>query len=230
MEEDAVGQEEGGPEGDPGYGIRPGEPGALGGTFPDAPKRFPQPIRPFNEMQDSDAELVGRARGGEGRAFEVLVRRHLGAALAVALAILSDRDAAQDVVQDAFVTALERLDELSRDDAFKGWVLRIVRNRALDRQRSNARFPKLDVAVVNPPDGGDSPERETARSELRDRLSAALATLPEREREVLLLHDLEGWKHREIGEKLGMLEGTVRHVLFRARRMMRAELGSMEEV
>jgi RNA polymerase sigma-70 factor, ECF subfamily len=181
-------------------------------------------------MQETDAELVGRARGGDGQAFEVLVRRHLGAALAVALAILPDRDAAQDVAQDAFVTALERLEELTRGEAFKGWVLRIVRNRALDRKRSTTRFPQVDIGVVDPPHQGDSPERETARSELRDRLSAALTTLPEREREVLLLHDLEGWKHREIGEKMGMLEGTVRHVLFRARRMMRAELGSMEEV
>jgi RNA polymerase sigma-70 factor, ECF subfamily len=180
-------------------------------------------------MHDSDAELVGRAREGDREAFEQLVRRHLSGALAVALAILADPAEAQDIAQDAFVTALERLDELSRGDAFKGWLLRIVRNRALDRKRSDARFPKLDVAVVDPGDGAPSPERDTARAQLRERLTRALETLPEREREVLLLHDLEGWKHREIGERLGMLEGTVRHVLFRARRMMRERLGTLEE-
>lgn len=181
-------------------------------------------------MEDSDATLVGRARGGDREAFERLVRRYLPAAVAVGLAVLADPEDARDIAQDAFVTALERLDELTRDDAFKGWLLRIVRNRALDRKRSQVRFPKVDVTVLDLVDRGDSPEREAARAELRDRLTRALSTLPERERQVLLLHDLEGWKHREIGEKLGMLEGTVRHVLFRARRMMRSELGPMEEV
>lgn len=180
-------------------------------------------------MHDSDAELVGRARAGDREAFEHLVRRHLSGAVAVALAILGDPADAQDIAQDGFVTALERLDELSRGDAFKGWLLRIVRNRALDRKRSVTRFPKVDIAVVDPGAPDDLPDREAARSELRDRLARALQTLPEREREVLLLHDLEGWKHREIGERMGMLEGTVRHVLFRARRMMRERLGSLEE-
>jgi len=180
-------------------------------------------------MEDTDADLVGRARDGDRDAFEQLVRRHLSAAIAVALAILNDSDDARDVAQDALVTSLTQLDDLTRGEAFRGWLLRIVRNRALDRRRSATRFPKVDAAAADLVEARDGPDGEAARGELRERLHAAMATLPEVEREVLLLHDLEGWKHREIGEKLGMLEGTVRHTLFRARKRMRAQLGSLEE-
>jgi len=175
-------------------------------------------------MALSDAELVGRAREGDREAFQALVERHLNSAHAVAFAVLGQAADAGDICQDAFVTALERLDGLQRGDRFRGWLLQIVRNRALDLKRSVTRFPKVDVAVVPLVDPAPAPDLETERALLRERLSRAVATLPEREREVLLLHDLEGWKHREIAERTGMLEGTVRHVLFRARRMMRARL------
>jgi RNA polymerase sigma-70 factor, ECF subfamily len=80
------------------------------------------------------------------------------------------------------------------------------------------------LEVVRETGGGSDPAVETDRVMLRERLTAALAQLPERQREVLLLHDLEGYKHREIGELLGMPEGTVRYTLFQARRAARALL------
>jgi RNA polymerase sigma-70 factor (ECF subfamily) len=175
-------------------------------------------------MQESDSVLVERARAGDSRAFDQLVRRHLRTAHAVAVGILLDHADAEDVCQDAFITALERLEDC-QPDRFAAWLITIVRNRAISMQRHRKvrRSQPLEWAVdVH---GGPTPAQEADRSALRERLLAAMTALPERQREVLLLHDLEGWRHREIGERLGMKEGTVRYTLFQARRTMRERLG-----
>lgn len=183
----------------------------------------------MQEMTEGDAVLVGRARGGDAAAFEALVRRHLRAATAVAVGVLADRADADDVCQDAFIAALEQLDSLTEPHRFGAWVLRIVRNRALSalrKQRVRTAEP-LEWATGAVSDS--NPQRDAERSALRDRLDGALATLPEHQRQIVLLHDLEEWKHREIGELLGMPEGTVRHHLFLARRALRARLGNEHE-
>ena len=82
-----------------------------------------------------------------------------------------------------------------------------------------------DVAQDAPAFG--NPADEAERAQIRDRLNDAVAELPQTQREVLLMHDLEGWKHREIGEALGMPEGTVRYHLFNARRAVRGRLKSL---
>ncbi len=180
-------------------------------------------------MTEGDAGLVGRARAGDEAAFEALVRRHLPAALIVAQGVLLDRAEADDVCQDAFIAALRQLDTLAEPHRFGAWLLRIVRNRALStlrKQRVRSAEP-LEWALNAASDS--NPARDADRAALRDRLSAALQTLPEHQRQIVLLHDLEEWKHREIGELLGMPEGTVRHHLFLARRALRERLASEHE-
>src|SRR5262245_63986837 len=81
---------------------------------------------------DSNADLVARALRGETAAFDVLVRRHLRAAYAVALAIVREPQEAEDVAQDAMVTAFERLETCREPERFAGWLLQVVRNRALN--------------------------------------------------------------------------------------------------
>lgn len=175
-------------------------------------------------MTESDAVLVGRARQGSSEAFEALVRRHLRAAYAVALAQLGEAADAEDVCQDAFVTALKRIEECRRPDQFASWLLAIVRNRAHDfrRRRSVREALPLDAALTA--SGGPDPQREAERSELRDDLAGAMSGLSETQREVVLLHDFEGWSHREIGEKLGISGGSARVHLFRARKTLRERL------
>lgn len=174
-------------------------------------------------MAEADSVLVERARAGDGGAFDKLVRRHLRAAFAVAYAVLGEPADAEDVCQDAFVTALERLDSC-QPDRFAGWLLRIVKNRAISVQRRQKVRSAMPIEWANGAHSGSDPSRDAERSGLRDRLLAALKLLPERQREVLLLHDLEGWRHREIGDALGMPEGTVRYTLFHARRAVRETL------
>ena len=162
-----------------------------------------------------------RAQGGEANAFAALARAYLRAAYSVALAIVSRAADAEDVAQDAFVVALERIDTCREPRRFAGWLLQIVRNRArnwLDRRRLR------DVAAHELPDlaGGNAIRPEAAG--LRERLVAALGELSPQQREVVLLHDLEEWTHLEIGIALGISEVMSRQQLFQARRALRGRL------
>ncbi len=182
--------------------------------------------------QQPDTVLVDRARRGDAQAFDALVRRHLRTAHAVALSVALNQADAEDVVQDAFIAALERLDDC-QPDRFVAWLLTIVRNRAISLQRHRKVRNSQPLEWATELSSGDSPAKDAERSALRERLLEAMAGLPERQREILLLHDLEGWRHREIGDRLGMKEGTVRYTLFQARRAVRERLsvtqGHLEE-
>jgi RNA polymerase sigma-70 factor, ECF subfamily len=179
-------------------------------------------------MSETNARLVERARRGEADAFEALVRRHLRVAYATAMSVVGDAQEAEDVSQDAFVTALERLDDCD-PPRFTAWLLRIVRNQAISAQRRRRVRSAMPLEAAGDVASSSDPGRDEARSRLRGQLAAALDGLGETQRQVLLLHDLEGYKHREIGEMLGMPEGTVRYTLFQARRAARERLGDDHE-
>lgn len=152
------------------------------------------------------------------------MRRHLRAAYAVALAHTVSREDAEDVCQDAFITVLERLEQCRDPEKFVGWLLQIVRNRARDmgRYRAIRDHDAIDdkpIASSEP-----TPSTETERAELRDDLIVALETLTESQREVVLLHDLEGWKHTEIAHKLDLSPGTCRYHLHNGRKALRERL------
>lgn len=174
-------------------------------------------------MKETDRQLVERARAGDARAFEHLVRRHLRTAYAVALAVIGEPADAEDVCQDAFISALEHLDDCRDPARFRAWLLRIVRNRGHNRRRYHARREALPLDFASGIAGREDPTRDAERSELRQDLLDALGRLPEVQREIVLLHDLEGWRHREIAEALGIPEGTVRAHLSYARRTLRAQ-------
>jgi RNA polymerase sigma-70 factor, ECF subfamily len=177
-----------------------------------------------------DTALVARARTGDHAAFGVLVRRHLPAAYAVARSVIGERADAEDVCQDAFAAALARLDDCRPAEKFRPWLLRIVRNRAV----SFRRWRRVRVAAVlgtapgetDPPATAESPLAAAERADLRARLTNALATLSEAERTTVVLHDVEGWGHREIAALFGVAAGTSRATLCAARRRLRELLGS----
>ncbi len=176
-------------------------------------------------MDEADAALVARAREGDREAFGMLVRRYLRPAYAVALARLGDPADAEDVCQEAFLTALERLESCRRPAGFGAWFLTIVRNRAVDARR------RRSVREAQPLDAGEEmaaagdPERDAERTERREELLQALHHLTERQREVLLLYDFEGWSHKEIAGRLGISEGSARVHLHNGRRALREWLG-----
>jgi RNA polymerase sigma-70 factor (ECF subfamily) len=178
-------------------------------------------------MHDTDAQLVERTRKGDAHAFEWLVRRHLRTAHLVALSVVGEPADAEDICQDAFIAALERLDDCRHPDRFLAWLLQIVRNHAYSLHRSQRVRRALPLeGAIRAVDHGANPAGDAARAELRERLTTEIQELSEVQREVLLLHDLEGWRHREIAELLGLPEGTVRAHLSYARRNMRERLGT----
>lgn len=175
-------------------------------------------------VADIDSRLVARTLAGDGRAFEELVRRHLKAASAVALGVLGDPADAEDVCQEAFLAALTRLEECRDPSRFSAWLLAIVRNRALNARERRAVRESEPLERVAHAAGEDDPAENALRSERKEKLLAALSGLPPSQREVVLLHDLEGWRHREIADLLGTSEGAVRVRLLQARRNLRARL------
>ena len=162
------------------------------------------------------------AQKGDQSAFGQLVRRHQRRAYAVARAIVLNHEDAEDAVQEAFLHAYRALDRFRPDQAFGAWLHRIVANAALDltRRRKVREADELPETVA-------SPFRDPAESDdLRKRLRDALAELPPRQRAVIVLHDVEGYKHAEIGKMLGIPEGTARSDLHYARARLRDSLGS----
>jgi RNA polymerase sigma-70 factor (ECF subfamily) len=161
------------------------------------------------------------AQGGDQAAFGQLVRRHQRRAYAVARAIVLNHEDAEDAVQEAFLHAYRALDRFRPDQAFGAWLHRIVANAALDltRRRKVREADELPESVA-------SPFRDPAESsDLRKRLRDALAELPARQRAVIVLHDIEGFKHAEIGKTLDIPEGTARSDLHYARARLREALG-----
>lgn len=175
-----------------------------------------------------DAALVRQSVAGDRGAFGALVSRYAAQARRVALAVLGDPDDADDAAQDAFLSALVKLSQYDPRRPFGPWLMRIVANAAADRRRRQRvrRAEPLDVSLVG---GGPQPDTEALRGELGERLRSALAELPARRRTAVVLFDVEGYSHAEIGEILGVPEGTVRSEVFHARRRLRALLADWKE-
>ncbi len=178
-------------------------------------------------MED-EAALAVRAQAGDRDAFGTLVERYAGQARRVARAVLGDPDDADDAAQDAFLSALVKLDRFDASRPFGPWLLRIVANAAADRRRRRKvrRAEALDAGV---PTSAAGPDVTAVRTELGERLLAALAELPERRRLAVVLFDVEGYGHAEIAGILGMPEGTVRSDVFHARRFLRSRLIGWKE-
>ena len=172
-----------------------------------------------------DGELVQRARRGDERAFGLLVQKYGRAAYAVAYSVTGRHEDAEDAAQESFLVALERLEEGRSPERFAGWLMTIVRNRSRNLVRRES-LRETDQVPVSASANSPTPDRETERMELQEVLREALEVLPEVQREIVLLHDLEGWKHREIADRLGLPSGTVRSHLHFARKALREALGT----
>lgn len=175
-------------------------------------------------MPESDASLVARVRLGDDAAFETLMRRHFRAAYLVAFARVSNTADAEDICQDAFVSAWRHVNDCRQPERFGAWLVRIVRNTAHNRG------DYLRVRAADPIEGanipsGASADAATLQSELRHKLLGALAHLSPVQREVTLLHDLEGWTHAEVAARVDVSEAMSRRHLSDARKRLRSLLG-----
>jgi RNA polymerase sigma-70 factor (ECF subfamily) len=172
----------------------------------------------------TERELIRYAADGEARAIRTLYDRYAPRVYAVVRRIAGDDEAAQDYAQEAWIRAIRALPTFRGDARFSTWLHRIAVNSALQalrrsetRRKREAPFP-TDVPVV--PRGGDTL--------LQRRLEGALDRLPEGMRRVLILHDVEGYTHEEIGDVLGVTAGTSKSQLFKARAKMRDQLSALD--
>jgi RNA polymerase sigma-70 factor, ECF subfamily len=180
-------------------------------------------VDPVLVAREEERQYVLAAQDGDTSAFAQLVRRHQQRAYAVARAVLLSHEDAEDAVQEGFLHAHRALSRFRPDQPFGAWLHRIISNAALDLARRR-KVRDTDELV----DTHASPFRDPAEAdELHDRLRSALSQLPDRQRSVLVLHDVEGYKHAEIGAMLGIPEGTARSDLHHARAAMRTILGSL---
>ncbi len=168
-------------------------------------------------MQASDA--VRLAQAGDHDAFHALYREHVGRVFAVCLRLTGDRGTAEDRTQDVFVQAWRRLSTFRGDSAFGSWLYRLTINVVLNERRATRRRIARVEAVEDPatlerPRGGTTP------GDALD-LERAIARLPEGARTIFVLHDVDGYRHEEIGTMLGIAVGTSKAQLFRARRLLR---------
>jgi RNA polymerase sigma-70 factor, ECF subfamily len=175
-------------------------------------------------LTESDGSLVDRARRGDAAAFEVLLRRYFRPSYLIALSELGERAEAEDACQDGFVKAWEHLAECRDGDRFGSWLSRIVRNTAHNRRAylRVRRTELLEPDALEPAVSSSEPDLE--RRELALALHAALAKLRPVQREVVLLHDLDDWRHARIAELLEISEVMSRRHLSDARKQLRVLL------
>ena len=165
----------------------------------------------------TEAQIIRQACDGNGTAVRALYERYSPRVFAVVRRIAGDDDLAQDYAQEAWIRAIRALPTFRGDARFSTWLHRIAVNSALQalrkadtRTKREAPMPEaVPVAAVE----GDAL--------LEDRLERAMDQLPDGMRQVLTLHDVEGYTHEEIGEALGVTAGTSKSQLFKARAKMR---------
>jgi RNA polymerase sigma-70 factor, ECF subfamily len=174
------------------------------------------------EVND-ERDLIVRVQSGDRSAFDLLVRRHLPRARLIAKRLMQNPDDADDLVQDAFLRALERIGTFDASRAFEPWFTRLLMNLGRDQHRKQAvrRTESHDPEAIP---GGTRPDREAERSELRSSLSQALESLPDRQRLIVTLFEIDGRSTEEIAGMLNVSQVTIRWHLHQARRTLREAL------
>jgi RNA polymerase sigma-70 factor (ECF subfamily) len=169
--------------------------------------------------------LIRRAQAGDTRAFERLYRANAGRVYALCLRLAGDRGRAEELAQDAFVRAWEKLGTFRGDAAFSTWIHRIAVNAFLMSARSEKRRETRLRLVGDTVEVAEGTSGATVRSpDAVIDLERAIGALPEGARTIFVLHDIEGYGHEEIAELMGIAPGTSKSQLHRARKLLREAL------
>jgi RNA polymerase sigma-70 factor (ECF subfamily) len=169
------------------------------------------------------AALVDRANGGDTGAFEALYTANLGRIYALCLRMTSNVGEAEELTQEAFIRAWQKLHTFRGQANFSTWMHRVAANVVLSRRRKLARERERTIHEEDLSYHASSGDR-TNRGPTVD-LNEAIAQLPERAREVFVLYDIEGYQHQEIADLMGIAPGTCKAQLHRARKLLREALG-----
>src|SRR6185295_2430618 len=181
---------------------------------------LPQPLRPA--VDEVAREYLAKAVLGDVDAFERLYRAHVARVHSLARR-MAGTDRADELTQDVFVRAWQKLSLFRGESAFSTWLHRLAVNVIIERFRSHAteRARFIDADVESEPIATAAPVSHTDRLALE----AAVQQLPDGARRIFVLHDVEGYKHEEIATMLGIATGTSKAQLHRARTLLRRHLG-----
>lgn len=189
------------------------------------------PFRRATPSESNDDELVRRARKGDREAFGELVGRYQRPLMAKALRYTRQIEDADDLVQETFLRAWDKLGSFRDETRFGGWVFRILGNLAADRGRKGGREVGggEELAAAQPSEL-KGPDEQLLQQEVVARVHEALKTIPEgRKKEVFLMRFVEGLPIHEIADKLGVHSGTVKVHLFRLTRDLRERYRELED-
>jgi RNA polymerase sigma factor (sigma-70 family) len=172
---------------------------------------------------DLDELTLAAARRGDMRACEKIYRKFHTQAFTVAIRVCNNRELAQDVTQEAFINAFKRVKQYRGDSPFWGWLRRVVVNHAISALRKLPRHDAVQLEDYMCPGNGD----QEGLGQCMD-LELALGQLDNEDRAVVWLHDVEGYKHREIARLVGKTESYSKTRLNRARAKLRALISESE--
>jgi RNA polymerase sigma-70 factor, ECF subfamily len=186
-------------------------------------------------LATDDFTLVKRVRGGDQRAFRILVERYQKKLYAFALGMIRDKQESMEIAQEAFAKVYKHLDYFKGEASFETWLFRIARNLCIDllrRRAAGGRREQVEfdeTAETELEHGylgflgsrlGTNPQHGIMRKELARKIEEAIQQLPEKHREVLLLRELEGMAYEDLSRILKVPKGTVMSRLFHARAHM----------
>jgi RNA polymerase sigma-70 factor, ECF subfamily len=184
-----------------------------------------RPVRALEEDRSSDAEIVERIRSGNRSQFALLVKRHNQRLYRIARSIVRDDEEAEDIVQQAHVTAFRMLDQFRGEASYATWLTRITVNEALGRLRKSKRHGLVPLEQSGEEGTAvTTPEDDTYRRELARLLEREIDDLPDALRVVFVMRDVEELDTAETASTLGISEEAVRVRLHRARHALQSSL------
>lgn len=185
-----------------------------------------------NEL--SDLDLVRRAKLGDASAYEQLVQRYHTKIYGLVYGMTSNREDAEDVVQDVFVKAWKAMSHFREQSSFYTWLYRIALNQTINfrkkrNRRKNTSFDEFDPDIKQAESYREfsskgSPLRKMSLSEFQEKMNEALLTLSDKHRAVVVMHDVQGMPHLEIAKIMNCSEGTIRSRLFYAHKQLQVQL------
>jgi RNA polymerase sigma-70 factor, ECF subfamily len=178
------------------------------------------------QLTDDSGTAIARAASGDRHAFEHVYRVHLNHVYSLCVRMTGDRARAEELTQDVFVRAWEKLSTFRGESAFSTWLHRLTVNVVLNERRVEGRDRGRTVSSDEDDDESVAPAGSTAQPLHAEKLDLerAIARLPRGARRVFVLHDVEGFTHEEIGTMLGVTAGGCKAQLHRARLLLREAL------
>ena len=180
-------------------------------------------------MREPEPEVIARARAGDVRAFESMVRAYQADVFRFAYHLTRSRATAEDVTQEAFLKAFRALDSFKGQAKFTSWLLRIVRNCSVDAYRKTHRESPTDLHDEGSPARGPERASPIAASEERARIHEAIRRLPQNLREPFVVIEILGFNYQEASVILDTRIGTIKSRMHRARAALVASLTERAE-